>query len=55
MRNSNNNQINISQARETGDQMVKHLYPVRIVNYVRNNRTSAGHTQKAEYMASIII
>ena len=87
MSNSNNNQINIPQAREAmdrfkmqaaqevgvnlqngynghltsreagsvGGQMVRSVCPIRTVNYIRNNRILAGHTQKVEYMAAIII
>jgi hypothetical protein len=87
MSNSNNNQINVPQAREAmdrfkmqaaqevgvnltngynghltsreagsvGGQMVKNVCPVRTVNFVRNNRISAGHTQTVEYIAAITI
>ena len=85
MSNSNNNQINIPQAREAmdrfkmqaaqevgvnltngynghltsreagsvGGQMVKNVCPVRTVNYVRNNRISAGHIQSVVYIVSV--
>ena len=87
MSNSNNNQINIPQAREAmdrfkmqaaqevgvnltngynghltsreagsvGGQMVKKMCPVRTVNYVRNNRISAGHVQNVRYIAALSI
>ena len=85
MSNSNNNQINIPQAREAmdrfkmqaaqevgvnltngynghltsreagsvGGQMVKNVCPIRTVNYVRNNRISAGHIQRIVYIVSV--
>ena len=85
MSNSNNNQINIPQAREAmdrfkmqaaqevgvnltngynghltsreagsvGGQMVKNVCPIRTVNYVRNNRISAGHIQSVVYIVSV--
>ena len=87
MSNSNNNQINIPQAREAmdrfkmqaaqevgvnlqngynghltsreagsvGGQMVKKMCPVQTVNYVRNNRISAGHVQSVQYIAALSI
>ena len=87
MSNSNNNQINIPQAREAmdrfkmqaaqevgvnltngynghltsreagsvGGQMVKNVCPIRTVNYVRNNRISAGHAQNVRYIAAVSI
>ena len=87
MSNSNNNQINIPQAREAmdkfkmqaaqevgvnlqsgynghltsreagsvGGQMVKNVCPTRTVNYVRNNRISAGHVQNIQYITCFTI
>ncbi len=58
MRNSDNNQINIPQAREAGDpggQMFKNVCPIHTVNYVRNNRISAGHIQNIKYITAITI
>ena len=87
MSNSNNNQINVPQAREAmdrfkmqaaqevgvnltngynghltsreagsvGGQMVKNVCPIRTVNYVRNNRISAGHIQNIKYITAITI
>ena len=87
MSNSNNNQINIPQAREAmdrfkmqaaqevgvnltngynghltsreagsvGGQMVKNICPMRTVNYVRNNRISAGHVQSVRYIVALSI
>ena len=85
MSNSNNNQINVPQAREAmdrfkmqaaqevgvnltngynghltsreagsvGGQMVKKMAPIRTVNYVRNNRISAGHVHSVVYIVSV--
>ena len=85
MSNSNNNQINIPQAREAmdrfkmqaaqevgvnlqsgynghltsreagsvGGQMVKNVCPMRTINYVRNNRISAGHIKSVVYIVSV--
>ena len=87
MSNSNNNQINVPQAREAmdrfkmqaaqevgvnltngynghltsreagsvGGQMVKKMCPVRTINYVRNNRISAGHVQNVRYIATLAL
>ena len=87
MSNSNNNQLNIPQAREAmdkfkmqaaqevgvnltngynghltsreagsvGGQMVKNVCPTRTVNYVRNNRISAGHVQNIQYITCFTI
>ena len=54
----NNNQINVPQAREAGSvggQMVKNVCPTRTVNYVRNNRISAGHVQSIRYITCFTI
>ena len=68
MSNSNNNQINIPQAREAMDrfrmqaaqevgsvvdQMVKNVFSVRIAKFDRNSRTTMGCVQKVEYIASL--
>ena len=36
-------------------QIVKNMCPVRIMKYVRNNRTASGHLQDISYLASITI
>lgn len=33
----------------------KKMCPVRTVNYVRNNRISAGHVQTVQYMTSVTV
>ena len=54
MSNSNNNQINIPQAREAGsvgDQTIKR--PVRTAKYERHNRNAMGHIRNVQYIAAI--
>ena len=56
MSNSNNNQINIPQAREAGSvggQMVKNMCPGRTTKFDRNVRTAMGHIQTVEYIFTI--
>ena len=85
MSNSNNNQLNIPQAREAmdrfkmqaaqevgvnltngynghltsreagsvGGQMVKNKCPVRLAEYVRNNRNAAGYSETFEYIMEL--
>ena len=87
MSNSNNNRINVPQAKEAmnqfkmqaaqevgvnltngynghltsreagsvGGQMVKKICPGRITKYERQSRTTVGHMQTVEYIASISI
>ena len=43
------------EAGSVGGQMVKHVPPTRTVNYVRNNRISAGHVQNIQYITSFTI
>ena len=38
-----------------GNQVVKNVCPTQTVNYVRNNRISAGHVQTVQYIAAITV
>ena len=38
-----------------GGVMIKNMCPGRTVNYVRNNRISAGHVQTVQYMTSVTV
>ena len=58
MSNSNNNRINIPQAREAGSvggQMVKNVCPVRTKKYECEIRIAVGHLQTVQYIAAISI
>ena len=53
--NGYNGHLTSREAGSVGGQMVKKICPARIVNYVRNNRTSAGHMQSVAYIVSVAI
>ena len=50
-----NGDLTSREAGSVGGQMVKKIWPVRTINYVRNNRISAGHMQTVQYIAVIRI
>ena len=50
-----NGDLTSREAGSVGGQMVKNVCPTRTVNYVRNNRISAGHVQMVKYIASITV
>ena len=53
--NGYNGHLTSREAGSVGGQMVKKMSPVRKTKFERNNRISAGHVQKVEYIASIIM
>ena len=53
--NGYNGHLTSREAGSVGGQMVKNNCPVRTVNYVRNNRISAGHAQNVRYIAALSI
>ena len=55
LQNGYNGHLTSREAGSVGGQMVKKICPVRTVNYVRNNRISAGHLQSVAYIVSVTI
>jgi hypothetical protein len=53
--NGYNGHLTSREAGSVGGQMVKKMCPVRTVNYVRNNRISAGHFKSVAYIVSVTI
>jgi hypothetical protein len=55
LQNGYNGHLTSREAGSVGGQMVKNVCPGRTVNYVRNNRISAGHVQAVQYMTSVTV
>lgn len=58
MSNSNNNQLNVPQAREASDlgsRMVMNMCPRRSARFDRLNHIAPGHVQTVQYIALITI
>ena len=53
--NGYNGHLTSREAGSVGGQMVNNMCPGRTVNYVRNNRISAGHVQTVQYMTSVTV
>lgn len=53
--NGYNGHLTSREAGSVGGQMVKKMCPMRTANFVRQNRTSQGHIQNINYLASITI
>ena len=53
--NGYNGHLTSREAGPVGGQMVKNICPIRTVNYVRNNRISAGHAQNVRYIAALTL
>ena len=51
--NGYNGHLTSREAGSVGGQMVKKMCPVRTVKYERQSRTSKGHMQTVEYIATI--
>ena len=50
-----NGDLTSREAGSVGGQMVKKIWPVRIMNYERQSRTAVGHCQRVEYIADLTI
>ena len=50
-----NGDLTSKQAGSVGGQMVKKMIPVRTANYIRKDRTAAGHEIEVRYIATIIV
>ena len=53
--NGYNGNLTSREAGSVGGQMVKNVCPIRTINYVRNNRISAGHVQSVQYITCFTI
>ncbi len=53
--NGYNGHLTSREAGSVGGQMVKKMSTVRTAKFVRQNRTSQGHIQNVNYLASITI
>lgn len=55
LKNGYNGDITARQAGSVGGQMVKKMCPVRTANYMRKDRTAAGHEIEVRYIAGITV
>ena len=55
LKNGYNGDITARQAGSVGGQMVKKMIPVRTANYIRKDRTAAGHEIEVRYIAGITV
>ena len=50
-----NGDLTSREAGSVGGQMVKKMTPVRTANYIRKDRTAAGHEIEVRYIAGITV
>ena len=50
-----NGHLTSREAGSVGGQMVKKMCPVRSANYIRKDRTAAGHEVQVRYIARIVV
>ena len=50
-----NGDLTSREAGSVGGQMVKKMIPVRTANYIRKDRTAAGHEIEVRYIAGITV
>ena len=55
LKNGYNGDLTSREAGSVGGQMVKKMWPVRSARYERQSRTSVGHIQRVEYIASMTV
>ena len=55
LKNGYNGDLTSRQAGSVGGQMVKKMSPVRTANYIRKDRTAAGHEIEVRYIAAITV
>ena len=53
LKNGYNGDLTSREAGSVGGQMVKKMYPVRSARFERQSRTSVGHVQRVEYIATL--
>lgn len=55
LQNGYNGNLTSREAGSVGGQMVKKMIPVRTANYIRKDRTAAGHEIEVRYIARITV
>ena len=55
LKNGYNGHLTSREAGSVGGQMVKKMIPVRTANYIRKDRTAAGHEIEVRYIAGIVV
>lgn len=55
LKNGYNGDLTSREAGSVGGQMVKKMCPVRTANYMRKDRTAAGHEIEVRYIAGITV
>ena len=55
LKNGYNGDLTSREAGSVGGQMVKKMIPVRTANYIRKDRTAAGHEIEVRYIAGIVV
>ena len=55
LKNGYNGDLTSREAGSVGGQMVKKMTPVRTANYIRKDRTAAGHEIEVRYIAGITV
>ena len=53
--NGYNGHLTSREAGSVGGQMVKKMSTVRTANYIRKDRTAAGHEVQVRYIARIVV
>ena len=53
--NGYNGHLTSREAGSVGGQMVKKMIPVQTANYMRKDRTAAGHEVQVRYIARIVV
>ena len=55
LQNGYNGNLTSREAGSVGGQMVKKMTPIRTANYIRKDRTAAGHEIEVRYIAGITV
>jgi len=55
LKNGYNGDLTSREAGSVGGQMVKNVCPIRIVRFIRKDRTAVGHAVEVRYIAGISV
>ena len=55
LKNGYNGDLTSREAGSVGGQMVKNVSPIRIVRFIRKDRTAVGHAVEVRYIAGISV
>ena len=55
LKNGYNGDLTSREAGSVGGQMVKKMCTIRTANYIRKDRTAAGHEIEVRYIAGIVV